>query len=63
LRILISIGIGLLLCAAFLADGQVTQLLTLGSSDLLRPFARAASKAGEGWVVGVVGVVNNKVSF
>jgi len=46
----------LLLCAAFLVDAPVANLLTLQSSTFWEHFAFYVSKAGEGWVVALVGI-------
>src|SRR5581483_592792 len=47
-------GLGLLLLG-FLLDGQVARILTLRSSNIWRSLAIYSSKAGEGWVIAVVG--------
>lgn len=45
----------LLLCLAFSIDGPVARILTLQSSTFWKDLAVYCSKAGEGWVVAVVG--------
>lgn len=44
-----------LLCLAFLIDGTVARIFTLHSSTFWKELAVYSSKAGEGWVVAVVG--------
>lgn len=44
-----------LLGLAFVADGPVSRILTVGSSTFLKNLALCASKAGEGWVVAAFG--------
>ncbi len=44
-----------LLTMAFIVDGPVSRILTIGSSTFLKTFAVCASKIGEGWVVAAVG--------
>ena len=57
LRILLWIGLCLLLLGlGFLADAPVARALTLHSSPGWRQLAIYASKAGEGWVVGLMGL-------
>src|SRR5260221_12609444 len=53
----LSLGV---LTLAFVLDGPVSRLLTIGSSTFLKNLALAASKAGEGWVVAALGAT---VSF
>lgn len=53
----------LLLALAFLADGPIEKLLTLGPAALPREIALCASKAGEGWVVGVAGALACAILF
>jgi membrane-associated phospholipid phosphatase len=52
-----------LLTLAFLMDGPVAKMLTLGSSTFWRPLAVYASKAGEGWVVAAVGATVSLALF
>lgn len=52
-----------LLCLAFLVDAPVARVFTLGSSNFWRQFAIWASKAGEGWVVGVAGIAGSLTLF
>jgi len=58
--IVLSFG---LLTLAFLVDGPVSGILTLESSNSLRHLAVYASKAGEGWVIAVVGATVSLVLF
>lgn len=56
LRIVFWMALSLLvLLLGFAADAPIARLLTLNSSTLIRELAVYASKAGEGWVVAVVG--------
>lgn len=52
-----------LLCLAFLIDAPVARTFTLGSSNFTRLFALYVSKAGEGWVVAVGGIVASLTLF
>ena len=45
------------LTLAFLLDGPVDGMLTLGQASGWRHFARSISKTGEGWMVGVCGII------
>jgi membrane-associated phospholipid phosphatase len=52
-----------LLCLAFLIDGPVTRLFTLQSSTFWEHLAVYSSKAGEGWVVAVAGIMGTLTLF
>lgn len=52
-----------LLALGFLADGPVARVLTLQSSTFWRQLALYASKAGEGWVVALVGATGSLLLF
>ena len=53
----------LLLLLGFAADAPIARVLTLNSSTLIRNLAVYASKAGEGWVVAVVGASASVLLF
>jgi len=52
-----------LLCLAFLVDAPVARIFTVVSPSFWRQLALYASKAGEGWVVGVTGIVVSLTLF
>src|SRR5579859_4028741 len=57
-RILFWLGLSLLLLGfAFAVDAPVSHLLKLGPSNFSRHLAGYSSKAGEGWVVALIGAV------
>ncbi len=52
-----------LIVLGFLADGPVADVFTLHSSPFWRRLAIYASKAGEGWVIAVGGIVGSSLLF